>query len=132
MNIRRFIITGFSVFIAFCVMDILVHGVMLSSTYSALSNVWRPDMNSLMWMMYLASLLFSFVFAWLFSRGYKGHGIKEGLVFGFIMGIGINIMASIGQYTMYPLPGIMCIKWFFFGTAEYIIAGIVASLTYRE
>lgn len=132
MNIKRFVLTGISVFISFCIMDILIHGIMLSSTYLSLSHVWRPDMNSLMWMMYLASFLFSFVFAWLFIRGYKGEGIKGGVVFGFIMGIGMNIMAAIGQYVMYPLPGIMCIKWFIFGTVEYIIAGVAASFVYRE
>ena len=89
-------------------------------------------MNSLMWMMYLASLIFSYVFAWLFIRGYKGHGLKEGLIFGLIMGTGMNIMAAIGQYVMYPLPGSMCIIWFISGTVEYIIAGITVFVVYSR
>ena len=132
MNVKSFISTGFAVFISFCAMDFVIHGILLSPDYSAIQNVWRTDMNSLMWMMYLATFVFSFVFVWLFARGYNTEGIMEGLVFGLLTGIGMNIMAAIGQYAMYPLPSVMCIKWFIFGTVEYCIAGVVASLVYRD
>lgn len=132
MNIRRLILAALAVFVTFSALDLLIHGVILAGDYAAIGNVWRADMNEVMWMMYVASLVFSFVFAWLFARGYSASGLREGLLFGLVMGIGMNIMATLGSYTMYPLPGILCFKWFVFGMVEYCVAGIVVSLVYRD
>ncbi len=132
MNIKRYILAGLAVFASLQAMDFLQHGVILAKTYQELKHLWRPDMMSLMWVMYLSSLVMSFAFAGLYVRGYRGGGIRDGLVFGFLIGLFINVMGMFGQYAMYPLPFSLTLLWFVFGMIEFLVAGAVVALVYRE
>ena len=44
------VLIGFAaVFVATSAMDFLIHGVLLDSAYKATQSIWRPDMESKMW-----------------------------------------------------------------------------------
>lgn len=131
MNVKRFILASLSVYITFQVLDFIIHGLILASTYQALPHLWRPDMMSLMWIMYLSSLFMSFVFVYIFAKGYENRGVPEGLRFGIVMGLFMNVIGMFSQYAMYPIPFSLTIQWFLYGMAEFIVAGIVVSAVYR-
>ena len=82
MNIKRFVIASIVVIIVIQAVDWLVHGVLLSGWYAEIKGVWRPDMMNLMWVQVLATLFFSFMFVFIFTRGYEGKGIPEGIRYG--------------------------------------------------
>ena len=89
-------------------------------------------MMSLMWMMPLTSLVFSFLMTWVFIKGYEDRGIMEGVRFGILICLLTSGLGAFSQYIMYPLPFSLIIKWFLFGLAEFIIAGIALSLIYKN
>lgn len=132
MNIKRYLAAGFAVFITFQVLDYFIHSIILAPVYASLANVWRPDMMSLMWMMPLTSFLFSYLMAWIFVKGYEDRGIMEGVRFGILMCLFANGIGGLSQYSMYPLPFSLIVKWFLFGLPEFILAGIVLSLVYKN
>lgn len=131
MNIRKIVLASIAVFIAFEVMDFIIHGVILSSVYASLAQVWRPDMMSKMWLMYFSTLVMSIMFVYIFIKGYENKGIAEGMRFGIVAGLFMNFIGVFGQYVMYPIPASLALKWFIYGMIEFIIAGIVVSLVYK-
>jgi hypothetical protein len=131
MNIKKMILACFGVFIAFEVMDYAIHGLILAPVYAQLVHLWRQDMMSKMWLMALSTLVMSVMFVYIFIKGYENKGIAEGVRFGIVTGLFMNVIGMFGQYVMYPIPFSLTVKWFIFGMLEFMIAGIVAAIIYK-
>jgi hypothetical protein len=132
MNIKRFILASIAVFVVIQAIDWLVHGALLSKWYMEIQGLWRPDMMNLMWVMMLGSLFFSFMFVFIFVKGYEGKGTMEGVRYGLYVGLLVMVTGSLGQYAMYPIPLGMALIWLVYGIIEMIIAGGVAAAIYRK
>lgn len=131
MNIKRFLAGGFAIFIIFQICDFIIHGFLLGDVYMSMTNIWRPDMMSYMWIMYLSSFIFSFLVMYVFIKGYEDRGVLEGVRFGILIGLLTNGAGAFYQYAVYPLPFSLIIQWFGYGLIEFILAGIAASLIYK-
>jgi hypothetical protein len=131
MNTKRFVLAAVAVFVVLQVTDFLIHSVILSSNYESLANVWRPDMMSKMWIMTVVSLFMSFMIVFIFTKGYQGKGIGEGVRFGLIIGLLMMVVGNLSQYAIYPLPFSLAIQWIIYGVVQFVIAGVVMSLIYK-
>ncbi len=132
MNIKRMIIASIAVFVAFQVMDYVIHGVILSPVYQSLAHVWRPDMMSKMWILTLSSFIMLVLFVYIFIKGYENKGIIEGVRYALIIGLFMNVIGMFSQYVMYPIPFSLSVQWFIYGMVEFIICGIIAALVYKR
>jgi len=88
-------------------------------------------MTQYMWVMYITALFWSFIFVYIFTRGYEGKGWIEGLRYGLVIGLLIQVVGVFNQWVIYPLPIWLVIQWLIFGLIEFMICGIVASLIYK-
>ncbi len=131
MNIKRYLIAGIAVFATFQVCDMIIHGQILMKDYAALPSLWRPDMMPLMWIMWITGVILSFLFVYVFVKGYEARGILEGVRYGLIIGLMMNGVGAFNQYVIYPVPLSLAIQWFVYGMIEFIIAGVVAAAIYR-
>ena len=133
MNIKRWVLASLSVFLVFEILDSIVHMVFLSRAYQnpAIVTLWRADMMSLMWLMYVSTLVLSFVFVYIFSKGYEGKGVIEGVRFGLVFGVIMAFVAIVNQYVVYPIPLALAVQWFIYGMIEFVCVGIVAALVYK-
>lgn len=132
MNVKRFVIASIAVFLVFQVLDFIIHGMILRPVYESLKDVWRPDMMSKMWIMYVGSLVLSFLFTYIFIKGYENKGIAEGIRYGIIIGLFASIPYGFYEYVMYPLPLSLCLQWFIYGMIEFIICGIIVAAIYKK
>jgi hypothetical protein len=124
------VLPGFiAAFITLEVLDFIVHGVILGSTYASMT-VWRPDMMSKMWITHIITLIGSFFFAFIFSKGYENKGIGEGLRYGLYIGIWMSVGMAYGTYAMIAIPYSLALEWFLFGIVEYVIAGAVLAMVF--
>jgi len=130
-NTKRFISGGLAIFLIFTVCDFIIHNVLLMDLYMSMPGIWRPDMMSLMWIMYLCTFIFSFLLMFIFIKGYEDRGIPEGVRFGIMMGLITTGMGAVSQYVVYPLPVSLVLQWFAYGIAEFILAGIAAAAIYQ-
>ena len=125
-----------AVFVGMCVLGFLIHGVILASLYQseAVKVLLRPeaDMNSKMWIYYLTYLIMSFFFTLIFSKGYEGKGIGEGVRFGFYVGVLMATPMAYASYAMYPLPYSLAMQWFLYGVIEYIILGVIVAAMFGK
>lgn len=119
-----------AVFVAMEVLIFLIHGVILDSTYKSLQEVWRADMDSLMWIYHVLALIGAFFFTFIFSKGYEGKGIMEGVRYGFYIGVWMSSGMAYGSYAMINIPYSLALQWFIYGIIEYIIYGVVLAMVY--
>jgi hypothetical protein len=130
--VKKVIIGSIVVFVILEVLDILIHGVILMSTYAAIQNVWRPDMMQKMWILHIVKIVVSFFFALIFSKGYEGKGIIEGVRYGLYIGLMLGIGMAYGTYAMIAIPYWLALQWFVYAVIEYIAAGIGVALVFGK
>lgn len=135
MNVKKLIIAFVVVFILLEATNYIVNMVILSSTYAnpEISKAFRlmPDMEAKMWMMWIADLVYSFFFVFIFIKGYENKGIMEGVRYGIYIGIFMNFMAAVAQHVVYPIPGYLAFQWFIYGFIQSVIYGIATALIYK-
>ena len=127
---KKFWIGFVVVFVVLEILMFLVDNIILAGAYSQV-HIWRTDMMSLMWMYHVITLVTSFFFTFIFTKGFENKGVMEGVRYGFYIGVWISVGMAFGTYAMVEVPLSLAIQWFIYGIAEYIVAGVVLSLVYR-
>ena len=131
MNWKRFLIASLVVFVVVQAMEFLINNVILMSQYESLKNLWRPDMESKMWIMYLIGLLVAFLFTYIFIKGREGKGLAEGVRYGIIIWLFVSVPMCLGFWVMFPVPLKLALWWMLFSLLEMLIAGILVAAIYR-
>jgi len=130
------VIPGFIVvYIAMSLMNFVIHDVILKETYMGLvaTGLMRSEADGMVWIYFVTALVVSFFFTLIFSKGYEGKGIGEGVRFGLYAGVLIAVQFAYDSYASYPLPYGLALQWFCYTTVEYIILGaIVAAVFGRQ
>jgi hypothetical protein len=113
------------VFIVWSILDFLIHGILLKSTYQATANLWRPEDEMNMPLMSLVTLIISICFVTIYSYMINPKslalGVKYGLVFGLITGVSMGF----GSYCYMPIPLSLAFSWFIGSLIELTIAGFI-------
>lgn len=131
MNCKRFVIASVVVFVAIQVMEFIVNNIIMMGQYESLKNLWRPDMASKMWIMYLVGVLVAFLFTYIFIKGREGKGLAEGIRYGIIIWLFVAVPMSLWFWVMLPVPFKMSLWWMIFSLIEYIVAGILVAAIYK-
>jgi hypothetical protein len=129
---KKFWIGCVVVFVAMEVMMFLIHGVILASAYEATKEIWRPDMQSQMWIYQVLSVIGAFFLTFVFSKGYEGKGVAEGVRYGLYIGIWMSSGMAYGSYAMMNIPYSLALQWFLYGILEYLIYGILLALVFGK
>lgn len=131
---NRFWMAFAGVYVVYHVLGFLTHGVMLADTYKALASIWRPEaeMQAKMWIMFVNSAVYLFLFCYIFTRGYENKGVMEGVRYGGLMGLFVSVMTAYDSYVIYPLPYDLALTWFVSGVVLYVILGAVLASIYKK
>ena len=129
---KKFWIGFVVVFVAMEIMMFLIHGVLLKSAYEATQSLWRPDMMSLMWIYHVLALIGAFFLTLVFSKGYEGKGLAEGVRYGLYIGIWMSAGMAYGSYAMINIPYSLALQWFLYGVIEYVIYGVLLSVVFGK
>ena len=126
--VKKILLGGIAIFVAWEVLDFLIHGVILGSTYATLGNMFRAQADMKMGLMaavtLIGALAFAAVYAWFVSPKSLVTGVKYGLVWGF----GGGVMMGYGSYAAMPVPYVMALAWFLGTWVEFTVAGLLAGL----
>ncbi len=114
-----------AVFLAWSVMDFVIHGVLLQSTYEATANLWRPMEEMKMGLMYLVTLLFTSCFVLIYALLISDKSMASGIKFGILFGLSIGISMGFGSYSYMPIPYTLAFTWFAGSLVESIVAGAI-------
>ena len=111
----------------------VIHEVMMGDTYERLAGIFRPEaeMNDMMWMMMVSGTVTIFMFCYIFTRGYEGKGIMEGVRFGALIGFLMAGPIAIDPHVIYPVPAEVASIWLISGIATLMVAGAVFAAIYK-
>jgi len=136
MNKKKFWISFVALFVILEILNLLIHNVILGSTYSQpeVSKIFRSmeDMQSKMWIFWVSDLVWTYFFTLLFVKGYENKGITEGLRFGAYIGLFTGIPMAYASYALYPLPYSLAFQWFIYTFISCLILGAVITFTYKN
>ncbi|MBF8294826.1 MAG: hypothetical protein HW389_1371 [Bacteroidetes bacterium] len=116
-----------TVFVTTQVLEGLVNFFLLDPIYSSHSHIWRPISEMKLWMLPVTGMFFSFFFVFIFSKGYEGKGISEGIRYGFYVALMVALPNAYGNYAIMQIPYALALQWFTYDTLEYVIAGAILS-----
>ena len=119
------------VFVLLAVLGMLIHGVLLQSTYATMEGMVRPPEDMKMWIIFVVDAVVAFFFSLIFSKGYENKGIGEGVRYGFYVGMMFGISMAYGSYASMPIPYYLALQWFLYSIVEYIICGVALALVFK-
>jgi len=76
---KKTILSILAVFIAWSVMDFVIHGVILRSSYVATASLWRPMGEMKTSLMYFTVFIASLAFVLIYSLFFSRKGISKGV-----------------------------------------------------
>lgn len=121
------------VYIVMQAMGFVIHEVMMADTYASLGNVLRgeTEMMDMMWMMMISAAVMVFMFCYIFTKGYEGRGIVEGIRFGLMIGIMMAGPMAIDPHVIFPLPADVATLWLLSGVGSLMVSGAVFAAIYK-
>lgn len=128
----RVILAVVAVFLAWSVMDFLMHGVILASSYAATPSLWRPMHEMKMAVMYLSVLITGLCFVLVYVLFFARRGVSIGLRYGLLFGMGAGVSMGYGSYSVMPIPYHMALTWFLGSVVEAAVGGVILGAIVRE
>ena len=120
------------VYVVFAVLDWIVNAVLLMPLYDSVSNLFRPSEEMKLWVIFVSYIFFAFFFTFIFSKGYEGKGVLEGVRYGFYVALMMVLPYSYMSYAVMPIPYSMAFQGFLYGTIEMVICGVVLALVFGK
>jgi hypothetical protein len=129
---KKLLIGFVLVYVVFTGLDMVVNTVLLAPGYESVSHLFRPNDEVPMWVIFVAYLFLAFFFTLIFSKGYEGKGIMEGVRYGFYVGMMAMLPFNYVSYAVMPIPYSLAFQGFLYGTVELVICGIVLALVFGK
>ena len=128
---------GFAaVFIVTILTNFLIHQVLLGGLYrsASMSALMRPEAEGQanLWIHSVTAAVIAFFFTLIFSKGYEGKGIGEGVRFGFYVGMLMSIPMAYDTYAEMPIPYSLALQWFIYGVVQFVILGVVVAMVFGK
>ncbi len=128
---KRSMLAVAAVFLAWSVMDFLLHGVILASSYAATAALWRPMQEMKMTVMYLSVLIAALCFVLVYALFFARRGVSIGLRYGVLFGVGAGVSMGYGSYSVMPIPYHMALTWFLGTVIEAAVGGVILGAIVR-
>ena len=133
MNNKTFWIGFVVVYVVMQALGYVIHEVLMGDTYEKLASIFRPEaeMMDMMWMMMVSSAVTMYMFCYIFTRGYEGKGIMEGVRFGALVSFLMAGAWSVDVHVIYPVPANVASIWLISGFVSFMIAGAIFAAIYK-
>lgn len=128
---KRVVFAAVAVFMAWSVLDFLIHGLMLQSTYEATASLWRPMSEMKMGLMYVVGAVSAATFVGLYAAVVKPKSMSAGLKYGLLFGIATGVPMGFGTYCVMPVPVYLAFVWFGGSLVEAVAGGAIAGAIVR-
>lgn len=123
--VKQIIYAVLAVFVAWAVMDFLLHGWLLMDLYEANAHLWRPMEEMNMALIYFVTLVTAVSFVLIYELLIDRKSLKSGLQYGALFGLAAGISMGLGSYSYMPIPMALAMGWFLGIWLEAIAAGAI-------
>jgi hypothetical protein len=122
--LKKYLLSVVLVFVLWSVLDFVIHSVILSSAYLANAQLWRPMAEMKMGLIYLSTLITAAGFVGIYVLLVNPKSIKNGALYGLLLGILSGVGMSLGSYSVMPITVQMAVVWFLGTVIEMTLAGL--------
>ncbi|KPK27015.1 MAG: hypothetical protein AMK69_11125 [Nitrospira bacterium SG8_3] len=122
---KRILLSIITVFIAWSVLDFLIHGVVLQPTYEATAALWRPMAEMKMGLMRLVTFVFATAFVVIYGFLVSPKSLVTGIKYGVLFGLASGFSMGFGSYSYMPIPLNLAWSWFIGSLVETVAAGAI-------
>ena len=129
---KKVILSVFAVFIAWSLMDFVIHGMILRNSYAATASLWRPMGEMKLWLMHITVLISALAFVLIYAHFFSRKGVSTGVKYGLLFGIGTGFPMGYGSYSVMPIPYLIAFTWCFGSVIEAIVGGLIVGSITRE
>ncbi len=130
--LKQLIWAVIAVFVTWSLLDFLIHGIFLKSTYQATANLWRPEEEMNMLLMSMVTLIFSICFVSIYSFLVNPKSLAIGIKYGVVFGMGAAISMGFGSYCYMPISLSLALSWFIASLVEITLAGVLVGLIVKK
>ncbi len=133
MNTKKLVGAMLAAFVILFVAGYLVHGVWLGKTYRDMTEGGfsfrsQEALQHRLWIVWVSDLLYSALFAWVYSRGREPKPwLGQGIRFGILMALFTVVPASLNDYVVYNLPHMLVVEWMAAGFITLILMGLAVA-----
>jgi hypothetical protein len=129
---KKTLIATIVVFLAWAVMDFIIHGLLLQSLYASSPSLFRPQAEMKMALMYVVVFIAALCFVSIYQRCCSPKGMGAGIQYGLLYGIAVGVGMGYGSYAVIPIPYFMALGWFLGTVAESLVAGAIVGGMVKE
>ena len=129
---KRTILAVIAVFVAWSVMDFVIHGVILRSSYAATASLWRPMAEMKTVVLHVTALIAALTFVLIYGLFFSRRGILTGVGYGLLFGLGTGVSMGYGSYSVMPIPYHMALTWFLGTMVEAAFGGLILGSIIRK
>jgi len=122
---KRTLLAILAVFLAWSIMDVIIHGMLLQSIYVATASMWRPPEEMNMRMMHVVLLICASAFVLIYASLAGNRSVGTGILYGILFGIATGISMGFGTYCVMPIPLSLAWGWALGHLAETTVAGAI-------
>jgi len=130
--LKRILLATAAIFVAWEVLDFVIHGVILRDAYAATPAVWRPMAEIKMGLMYVVGAIAAFCFAGIYGWLVRPKSLRAAINFGMLFGIGAGVSMGYGSFAVMPIPYLMAVTWFVGTLVQALVAAVLVGLIVRE
>ncbi len=125
-------IAGVALLVYIFLSDWVIHGLILKPTYMATASLWRPEVEmqqGFFFVMLAGQALIALAMTLIFSKGYEGRGLLEGVRFGLYFSM-VGAANNLIFYAVQPLPCALVGAWIGLGTVQSVGGGTLLALIF--
>jgi hypothetical protein len=127
------VLIGFVVvFVLTFLLDYIVNMYVMMADYEATKQLWRAPEEMKIGVIVVSQLFFAFFFTLIFSKGYEGKGIQEGVRYGVYVALMMAVPAAYMTYATMPVPYSLSLKWFLTALVQDMVYGIALALVFGK
>ena len=120
---KRIVLAILAVYVAWSVLDFVIHGLILASSYEATAQLWRPMNEMKTGIMYLVVLINALAFVCIYALLVADKRIGTGVKYGLLFGLGTGVSMGFATYSFMPIPFYMAVAWFVGTLIETLVGG---------
>ncbi len=123
---KRVILAVLAVFVAWQLLDFIIHGLILMRSYEETASLWRPMNEMKVGLMRLVGLVAATTFVVIYAGLIHEKSVATGLKYGLIFGVGAGVSMGLGTYSVMPIPPVVAVGWLVGTVVETAVGGLLA------
>lgn len=130
--IKKVLIATVAIFVTWEILDFVIHGMILQSTYAAQPELWRSQEEMKMGVMMIVVLVTALCFSYLYGAFVSNKSMATAIKFSLVWGVAAGLSMGYGSYAVMPVPYYMAITWFLGTVVEAVVAGAILGVIIKE